>query len=291
MSSLFTQCFFDEVTHTATYLIADIQTKTCAIIDSVLNFEQSSGSTSTELADELITFIKAKNWQCAWILETHAHADHLTAAPYLQEQLGGKIAIGQQITQTQEIFKPLFNFEKSFLTDGSQFDQLLKDGDILTLGELSIKVLHTPGHTPACVSYLIEDAAFIGDTLFMPDYGTARCDFPGGSAKTLYHSIQKILALPAKTRLFTGHDYQATNRDSYAWQSSVSLQKKNNIHINEKVTIEEFTTFRNQRDAGLKMPRLILPAVQINIRAGHLPPVNDNGLHYLSLPINAFNKK
>ncbi|MCJ8318078.1 MAG: MBL fold metallo-hydrolase [Colwellia sp.] len=291
MGSLSTKCFFDEITNTATYLIADKLSKKCAVIDSVLNFDPYSATTSTVLADQLITYVKEQDWQCMWILETHAHADHLTAAPYLQEHLGGKIAIGRQITAIQTLFKPVFNLEESFATDGSQFDQLLNDEDILPLGNLSITVLHTPGHTPGCVSYVIENAAFIGDTLFMPDYGTARCDFPGGDASTLYQSIQKILALPSNTQLFTGHDYKAPNRDVYAWQSSVAEQKQQNIHIHERVTIEEFITFRKQRDASLSMPKLILPAVQINIRAGHLPPVSENGRHYLSLPLNAFGNK
>lgn len=288
MSSVRIHCFFDNITNTATYLIADALSKQCAIIDSVLNFDPPSATTTTTLADQLIRYIKKKQWQCVWILETHAHADHLTAAPYLQEKLGGKLAIGCKITATQAIFKNVFNFEESFALDGSQFDQLLDDGDVLSLGGLSINVLHTPGHTPACVTYVVEDAAFVGDTLFMPDYGTARCDFPGGDASILYQSIQKIFKLPPQTRLFTGHDYKSPNRDFYSWQSTVAEQKKHNIHVDENVTMGEFTTFRNQRDSSLSMPKLMLPAVQINIRAGHLGPVSANGLHYLSLPINAF---
>lgn len=291
MDTLSTKCFFDEITNTATYLIADQQNKKCAVIDSVLNFDHSSGTTSTILADQLIAYVQEQDWQCKWILETHAHADHLTAAPYLQKHLGGKVAIGGQITAIQSLFKPIFNFEDSFVTDGSQFDLLVNDGDSLALGNLAIKVLHTPGHTPGCVSYLIEDAAFIGDTLFMPDYGTARCDFPGGDARTLYQSIQKILSLPAKTRLFTGHDYKAPNRDVFAWQSTVAEQNQKNIHIHEPISMEEFTAFREKRDLALSMPKLIIPAVQINIRAGHFPPKNVNGIHYLSMPINALGNK
>jgi len=291
MSVLTTKCFFDEQTHTATYLIADEQTNSCAIIDSVLDFDQPSGTTTTTLADKLIAYIQDKQWRCHWILETHAHADHLSAAPYLQKTLGGKTGIGRHITKIQETFKPIFNFEESFATDGSQFDQLFNEGDILPLGNLSIKVMHTPGHTPGCVTYLINDAAFIGDTLFMPDYGTARCDFPGGNASTLFQSIQKILALPANTKLYTGHDYKAPNRNAYAWQSNVEEQKSKNIHLDDKVTMESFTHFRQQRDSSLSMPKLLLPAIQVNIRAGQLPPVNSNGLHCLSLPINAFIQK
>jgi len=288
MSSVRIHCFFDDITNTASYLIAEPLSKQCAIIDSVLNFDQASATTTSTLADQLIRYIDEQQWQCLWILETHAHADHLTAAPYLQKKLGGKLAIGSKITATQAIFKTVFNFEESFALDGSQFDQLLDDGDILSLGKLSIKVLHTPGHTPACVTYLIEDTAFVGDTLFMPDYGTARCDFPGGDASTLYQSIQKILSLPSQTRLFTGHDYKSPNRDFYAWQSTVAEQQEQNIHIHKNVTMDEFTSFRNQRDSSLSMPKLMLPAVQINIRAGHLAAASSNGLHYLSIPINAF---
>jgi glyoxylase-like metal-dependent hydrolase (beta-lactamase superfamily II) len=288
MSSVRINCFFDDITNTVTYLIADSSSKQCAIIDSVLNYDQASATTTTILADQLIRYVKEQQWQCRWILETHAHADHLTAAPYLQKKLGGQLAIGCKITATQALFKTVFNFEESFAFDGSQFDQLLDDGDVLSLGGLSIKVLHTPGHTPACVTYIVEDAAFVGDTLFMPDYGTARCDFPGGDASVLYQSIQKILTLPSQTRLFTGHDYKSPNRTFYAWQSTVAEQKEQNIHIHENVTMDEFTTFRNQRDSSLTTPQLMLPAVQVNIRAGHLPPLSDNGLHYLSLPINVF---
>lgn len=288
MTKLTIKCFFDEITNTATYLIADSITKECAIIDSVLGFELSSGTTSTALADEVIGYITNNQWQCRWILETHAHADHLTAAPYLQDKLGGKIAIGKHIVDVQKIFKPIFNFETEFVTDGRQFDQLLHEGDVLELGRFAIDVLHTPGHTPACLSFLIDENAFVGDTLFMPDYGTARCDFPGGDAEKLYNSIQKIFALPDNTVLFVGHDYKAEGRDAYAWQSTVAEQKSNNIHINSRVSVEEYVAFRNKRDSGLAMPKLILPSVQVNIRAGHFPPAADNGLHYLTLPLNAF---
>ncbi len=287
MNELIIKCFFDEVTNTATYLIADGLAKECAIIDSVLNFDQSSGKTSTILADSIIDFVNKNQWECRWILETHAHADHFTAAPYLQGKLNGKTAIGKQIVNVQKIFAPIFNFEKDFTTDGSQFDQLLSEGDNLRLGEFDINVMHTPGHTPGCITYIINDVAFIGDTLFMPDFGTARCDFPGGDATMLYNSIQKILSLPPKTKLYTGHDYKPEGRDTYSWESTVEEQKLENIHIKNDTSEADFILFRNERDKELAMPKLILPAVQINIRAGHLPPAAENGIHYLSLPMNA----
>lgn len=288
MNNLAIKCFFDEITNTATYLLADSVAKECAIIDSVLGFELSSGTTSTELADEIIAYVSDKQWQCSWILETHAHADHLTAAPYLQSKLGGKIAIGKHIIAVQKIFKPIFDFSTEFVTDGRQFDQLLNEGDQIVIGRFTIDIIHTPGHTPACVSYIVDENAFVGDTLFMPDYGTARCDFPGGDARTLYHSIQKLFALPDNTRIFMGHDYKAKNRDKYLWQSTVAEQKSKNIHINTKVSAEDYVAFRNKKDLSLDMPKLIIPAVQVNIRAGHFTPAAANGLHYLTLPVNAF---
>lgn len=294
MAKLAIKCFFDEITNTATYLIADTVAKECAIIDSVLGFELSTGTTSNELADDMIDYITDKKWQCRWILETHAHADHLTAAPYLQSKLGGKIAIGKHIIDVQKTFKSIFNFgavfnfEDEFIADGRQFDQLLNEGDVLELGRFTIDILHTPGHTPACISFIVDENAFVGDTLFMPDYGTARCDFPGGDAKKMYHSIQKIFSLPDNTIIFMGHDYKAQGRDFYAWQSTVAEQKSQNIHINTGVSVKKYVAFRNKRDAGLAMPKLILPSVQVNIRAGHFPKAADNGLHYLTLPINAF---
>lgn len=288
MTTLAIKCFFDEITNTVTYLIADSEVKECAIIDSVLGFDMSSGTTSTELADDVIDYITSKQWQCRWILETHAHADHLTAAPYLQEKLGGKISIGKHIVDVQKTFKPIFDFEQEFVADGRQFDQLLSEGDVLELGTFAINVLHTPGHTPACISFIVDDVAFVGDTLFMPDYGTARCDFPGGDAEKLYYSIQKILALPNNTQIFVGHDYKADGRDVFAWQSTVAEQSSQNIHINANVSVEDYVAYRNKRDASLAMPKLILPSVQVNIRAGHFPQAAKNGLHYLALPINAF---
>ncbi len=290
MSTLTISPFFDEQTFTVTYVVADTKNKQCAIIDSVLDFDLASATTSTTSADKIIAYVQEQQWRCQWILETHAHADHLTAAPYLQEKLGGKIAIGGHIVEVQKIFKDVFNFETDFNTNGEQFDQLIDENDRLTLGDFTINIMHTPGHTPACVTYLIADAAFIGDTLFMPDYGTARCDFPGGDAATLYQSIQKIYALPNNTRLFTGHDYKSPTRDHFAWQSTVAEQKASNIHINEKVSQEAFVRFRNERDSKLAVPKLILPSVQVNIRAGHLPPAEENGKHYLKLPINTLSK-
>lgn len=290
MSTLSIVPFFDEQTFTASYVVADVENKQCAIIDSVLDFDLHSATTSTSSADKIIAYITKQQWQCQWILETHAHADHLTAAPYLQEKLGGKIVIGGHIVEVQKIFKTVFNFEDSFKTNGEQFDKLIDEDDHLTLGNFTINVMHTPGHTPACVTYLIDDAAFIGDTLFMPDYGTARCDFPGGDAATLYQSIQKIYALPDNTRLFTGHDYKSPTRDYFAWESTVAEQKAHNIHINKNISQEEFVRFRNERDSTLAVPKLILPSVQVNIRAGHLPPAEANGKHYLKLPINTLGK-
>ena len=287
MTRLSIKCFFDEITNTATYLIADSVSKECAIIDSVLGFDMASGTTSTTLADEVITYVKAQHWQCRWIFETHAHADHLTAAPYLQEKLGGTLAIGKHIVDVQKIFKPIFNFEQAFITDGRQFDRLLTEGDVLNLGTFEINVLHTPGHTPACVSFIVDGNAFVGDTLFMPDYGTARCDFPGGDAEMLYHSIEKILSLPADTQIFVGHDYKAGGRNYFAWQSSVAEQKSENIHLKGNVASDDFVAYRNKRDASLAIPKLIIPSVQVNIRAGHFPKAEKNGVQYLTLPLNA----
>ena len=279
--------FFDEATFTATHVIVDPASKRCAIVDSVLDYDPKSGRTSTASADELIAYIEGEGLSVEWILETHAHADHLSASPYLKEKLGGKTAIGEHIADVQGIFKGVFNVEESFRTDGSQFDHLFKDGEEFKIGELDARVLHTPGHTPACITYVVGDAAFVGDTLFMPDFGTARCDFPGGSAETLYRSIQKVLALPPETRLFLCHDYKAKGRDAYVWQTTVAEERKNNIHVHEGVSEEEFVKMRTERDATLDMPTLILPSVQVNMRAGHLPPAENNGVSYLKIPLNA----
>jgi glyoxylase-like metal-dependent hydrolase (beta-lactamase superfamily II) len=290
MSTLTIVPFFEEYTFTVCYVVVDNKSKQCAIIDPVLDFDFSSATTSTTFADKVIDYINEKQWQCQWVLETHAHADHLTAAPYIQKKLGGQIVIGKHITDVQKIFKTVFNFDHNFNVNGIQFDKLVDENDTLALGDLTIHILHTPGHTPACVTYIIEDAAFIGDTLFMPDYGTARCDFPGGDAETLYNSIQKIFQLPDNTRLFTGHDYKSPTRTEFAWQSSVEEQKESNIHINTNVSLKEFVDFRNKRDSSLAVPKLILPSVQVNINAGHLPAAEDNGKHYLKLPINTLTK-
>ncbi len=287
MSKIQIDAFFDSATFTISYVVFDKATKTAAIIDSVLDYDAASGRTSKDSANKLIEHVKAENLSVEWILESHAHADHLSAAPYLKQHLGGSLAIGAHITDVQKTFSKIFNFEPGFTSNGKQFDRLLNDGDQIALGESSIQVMHTPGHTPACLTYLIEDAAFVGDTLFMPDFGTARTDFPGGDAVTLYNSIQRILSLPDTTRIFTGHDYMAEGRDFYAWESTVAEQKAKNIHINQSVSKEQFVAFREKRDAGLNLPKLILPSVQVNIRAGNLPPKESNGVSYLKIPVDA----
>lgn len=281
------KAFFEPNTNTVTYVVSDKKTKESAIIDSVLDFDVTSGRTSTNSSDQVIEYIQKMNLTNRWILESHAHADHLSAAPYLKKSVGGLIAISEHIKEVQLIFKDIFNLESEFLPDGSQFDQLLQDAQTLKLGDSTIHVLHTPGHTPACLSYLIDDAIFVGDTLFMPDFGTARTDFPGGSAVTLFKSIKRILALPESTRVFTCHDYKAKGREVYAWESTVAEQNAKNIHVNQNVTEQEFIDYRTTRDSSLSMPKLILPSVQVNIRAGNMPPKDDNGIAYLKLPINS----
>ena len=280
------EAFFDEPTNTISYVVWDPESKAAAIIDSVLDYDASSGHTETASADEIVAFVKANGLTVQWILETHAHADHLSAAPYLQERVGGKLAIGDHITTVQEVFGKIFNAGTEFQRDGSQFDRLLKDGDTFKLGQIEAHVLHTPGHTPACMTYVIGDAAFVGDTLFMPDYGTARCDFPGGDARTLYRSIQKIFALPDETRMFLCHDYKAPGRDAFAWETTVGEQKRSNVHVREGTSEDAFVKMRTERDAQLAMPKLILPSVQVNMRAGHLPPPEDDGTSYLKVPVN-----
>jgi len=276
--------FFDEATFTVTYIVADPATKECAVIDSVLDYDANMGRTRTESADKVIEHIKEHGLNLVWLLETHVHADHLSGAPYLQEQLGGKIAIGDQITQVQDIFGNLFNAEDGFARNGSQFDHLLKANEELAIGSMNMKALHTPGHTPACMSYVVGDACFVGDTLFMPDYGTARCDFPGGDATALYESMEQILSLPDETRLFMCHDYAPGGRE-YLWESTVAESKVSNIHLAGK-TKAEFINMRTERDAQLSAPRLLLPSVQINMRAGHMPPPEDNGITYIKIPVN-----
>jgi len=282
------QAFFEPETFTYSYLVYDPLSKSCAIIDSVLDFDPASGNTSTKSADLMIAAIKEQNLVVEWILETHVHADHLSAAPYLKTQLGGKIGIGAKITQVQQVFGEVFNVGADFACDGSQFDQLFNEADTFQIGQLDVQVIHAPGHTPACLTYLISDAAFVGDTLFMPDYGTARCDFPGGDAATLYQSIQKIFSLPAATRLFMCHDYLAPGRDNYLNETTVAEQQQRNVHVGAGKSEADFIALRTKRDASLGMPRLILPSVQVNMRAGQFPPADDNGVSYLKLPLNLF---
>jgi glyoxylase-like metal-dependent hydrolase (beta-lactamase superfamily II) len=277
--------FFDEATNTVSYVVVDPELKKCAVIDPVLDFDSASGRTATESADLIVNFIEQNSLELEWILETHLHADHLTAAPYIKEKLGGKICIGSHIKAIQEDFINLFNLS-GVAADGSQFDRLIVDGDKLSLGKMHVSVIHTPGHTPACKTFVIGDAAFVGDTLFMPDFGTARCDFPGGDAAVLYQSIQKIFELPAATRLFMCHDYMAKGRDKYAWESSVAEQREKNVHIHDGVSKAEFVNFRNGRDTELEVPNLIIPAIQINIRCGGFPAAEDNGTSYLKIPLN-----
>jgi glyoxylase-like metal-dependent hydrolase (beta-lactamase superfamily II) len=277
---------FDKATWTVTYIVHSGVGTACAIIDSVLDYDPKSGRTSTTSADKVVAYVQAHQLQVAWILETHAHADHVSAAPYLKKLLGGKTAIGSHITQVQKVFKGIFNLEPAFKQDGSQFDQLLGGDEAFEVGDLTGKVLFVPGHTPACVAYQLGDAVFVGDTLFMPDVGTARCDFPGGDARALYASTRKILSLPPETRLFMCHDYPPTDRP-VAFETTVAAQRAHNIHVHDGITEDQFVEMRTKRDATLEMPVLILPAVQINIRAGELPPQESNGVAYLKIPLNA----
>jgi glyoxylase-like metal-dependent hydrolase (beta-lactamase superfamily II) len=286
MSKPVVTAFHDEATFTVSYVVADSDTGRAAIIDPVLDFDPASGRTSTRSADQLIAFAGENSLGIDWILETHIHADHLTAAPYLREKLGGQVGTGKHVTAVQETFKGVFNIA-DLATDGSQFDQLLSNGDTIDVGGIAGKVIATPGHTPACVTYVFGDAAFVGDTLFMPDFGTARTDFPGGDASELYDSIQNILALPDDTRLFMCHDYKAPGRDEYAWETSVRAQRDSNIHINDLVSRDEFIAMREGRDAQLGMPKLILPSIQVNVRAGELPAPEDNDIRYLKIPLDA----
>ena len=277
--------FFDNATNTVSYVVRDPKGTAAAIIDSVLDFDHASGRTNTASADKIIAHVQEANLVVQWILETHVHADHLSAAPYLQERLGGKIGIGDQITVVQDTFGKVFNEGTEFQRDGSQFDALFSHGDSFHIGQLRGDVLHTPGHTPACMTYIIGDAAFVGDTLFMPDFGTARCDFPGGSAENLFASIQTILALPDDTRIFVGHDYKAPGRDEFAWETTVGAQKARNVHLAGK-SGADFVEMRQARDATLGMPKLIVPSLQINMRAGHMPAPDENGDVMLKLPLN-----
>ena len=278
--------FFDEATFTVTYVVRDPQSTKCAIVDSVLDFDYASGHTDTRSADAVIAFVRDKGYEVQWLLETHVHADHLSAAPYIQRELGGQIAIGENIRIVQDTFGKVFNEGTEFQRDGSQFDALFKEGDSFHIGQLRGDVMHTPGHTPACLTYVIGDAAFVGDTLFMPDFGTARCDFPGGSAETMWDSVQKILSLPDETRIFVGHDYKAEGRETYAWETTVGEQKRMNKHVGTGKSKEDFVRARNERDAQLGMPRLIVPSLQVNMRAGQMPPAEENGTVYLKVPVN-----
>ena len=280
------KAFFDKDTWTVSYVVYEKPGSACAIIDSVLDYDPKSGRTTTRSADELISFVRAQDLRVTWILETHAHADHLTAAPYLQKQLGGQIGIGEHIRTVQQVFKKVFNLEPEFAVDGSQFDTLFTDNQRFSIGNLEGEVIFLPGHTPACTAYKIGDAVFVGDTIAMPDVGTARCDFPGGDARQLYRSIKKLLSLPPETRLFMCHDYPPAGRD-VCYETTVADERAQNIHVHDGIDEDAYVAMRTQRDAGLAMPVLILPAVQVNIRAGNLPPAESNGTVYLKIPVNA----
>jgi glyoxylase-like metal-dependent hydrolase (beta-lactamase superfamily II) len=277
--------FFHTPTFTVSYLVWDPASKRAAIIDSALDFDQKSGHTGTTFVQSMVDVVKREGLKVDWILETHAHADHLTAAPFLKKAVGGKTVIGDHIRDVQKAFKNVFN-ARDLKPDGRAFEKLARDGEELPLGELKIKVMHTPGHTPACVSYVVGDAVFVGDTLFMPDYGTARTDFPGGDARTLYRSIRKILSLPPEMRLFLCHDYKAPGRDQFAWETSVKVQRESNVHIHDGVSEDDFVALREGRDKMLETPALLFPAIQVNIRAGNLPPPDDNGVRYLKIPLD-----
>lgn len=280
------KAFFDEQTNTISFVVQDPNSNKCAIVDSVLDFDHASGRTDTASAGAIIGYVQAEGLEVDWILETHVHADHLSAAPYLQEKTGGKIGIGANITLVQDTFGKVFNEGTEFQRDGSQFDQLFSEGDSIHIGQMRVDVMHTPGHTPACMTYVVEDTAFVGDTLFMPDFGTARVDFPGGSAEALFNSIDKILSLPDETRIFVGHDYKAPGREDYAWETTVAEQKAKNVHVGNNTSKEDFIKTRSERDKQLGMPKLIIPSLQINMRAGQMPPPADNGQVYLKVPVN-----
>ncbi|MDR8364045.1 MBL fold metallo-hydrolase [Pseudomonas sp. JL3] len=280
------EAFFDSATYTYSYVVSDPTTGHCAIIDSVLDYDPASGRTSCKSAERLIAYVREQALTVEWLLETHVHADHLSAAQYLKRQLGGQLAIGDQITVVQKTFGKLFNVGSDFATDGRQFDRLLKDGERFLVGKIEAHAIHTPGHTPACMTYLIGDAGFVGDTLFMPDYGTARCDFPGGDARNLFQSIQKLFELPDDTRLFMCHDYKAPGRDDYRNETTIAEQRAHNVHVHEGTSEADFVAMRQARDATLGMPTLILPSVQVNMRAGNLPPAEGNGTCYLKIPLN-----
>jgi glyoxylase-like metal-dependent hydrolase (beta-lactamase superfamily II) len=280
--------FFHEPTFTATHVVADPRSRRVAVVDSVLDFDEKAGRTSTKAADEIVAFVEREGLTVDWLLETHAHADHLSAAPHLQEELGGKLAIGAGITVIQDVFGKVFNEGTQFRRDGSQFDRLFADGDSFSVGGIAAVALHVPGHTPADMAFVIGDCAFVGDTMFMPDYGSARADFPGGDASQLYRSIRRLMHLPDETRVFLCHDYKALpNRTHFAWETTIGAERTGNVHVHEGVTEEAFVAMRTARDATLDMPNLLLPSVQVNMRAGHLPEAEENGVRYLKLPLNA----
>ncbi len=280
------KAFFDEPTFTASYVVHDPATKVAAVIDSVLNFDQAAGRTSFDSADQIIAYVNEEGLKVEWISETHAHADHLSAAPYLQEKLGGMLVIGAEILTVQNVFGKIFNEGTEFVRDGSQFDRLLDDGDTLMIGEVPLIALHVPGHTPADMAYVIGDAVFTGDTMFMPDYGSARADFPGGDARQLYRSVRRLMKLPDESRVFLCHDYKAPNREEYVWETSMLAEKTGNVHFHEGVSEDAFVEMRTQRDATLALPKLILPSIQVNIRGGRVPEPEENGVSYLKLPLN-----
>ncbi|SNS55734.1 Glyoxylase, beta-lactamase superfamily II [Sphingomonas laterariae] len=280
------KAFFDAPTFTVSYVVHDAETRRAAVIDSVLPYDPAAGRTSPDAANPIIAYVGEQGLTVDWHLETHAHADHLSAAPYLQQKLGGRIAIGAHIREVQQTFGTLFNAGSDFARDGSDFDRLWLDGDTFAIGNIPVTVLHVPGHTPACVAYVIGDAVFVGDTMFMPDYGTARADFPGGDARTLFRSLRRLLELPAETRLFMCHDYLPEGRDHYVWETSVADQRLANVHAHDGISEDAFVAMRESRDRTLAVPRLILPSVQVNMRAGHLPPAEDNGIVYLKIPMN-----
>lgn len=282
--------FFDKDTNTISYVVQDPNSRACAIIDSVMDFDFSAGRISYASADALIRFVRDNGLTLEWLIETHAHADHLSGAPYIQQHLGGKLGIGEHIVTVQEEFGKVFNEGTEFRRDGSQFDRLFKDGDTYSIGTLPVRVMHTPGHTPACTTHVVGNAAFVGDTLFMPDVGTARADFPGGDARTLYRSIRRVLSLPPRTRLFVCHDYPPGGR-AVRWETSVAEQRAHNIHVHDGIDEEAFVAMRQARDATLDVPTLILPSIQVNVRAGQLPPADDNGVAYLRIPLNALPKR
>ncbi|MEL7558707.1 MBL fold metallo-hydrolase [Stutzerimonas chloritidismutans] len=281
------EAFFDPATFTYSYVVSDPETRQCALIDSVLDYDPASGRTSHVGAERLVDYVREHDLEVQWLLETHVHADHLSGAPYLKQRLGGTLAIGDQITVVQNTFGSLFNAGSEFATDGRQFDRLFHDGDVFQVGHIQARAIHTPGHTPACMTYVIGDAAFVGDTLFMPDYGTARCDFPGGNARTLYQSIQKLFTLPAETRVFMCHDYKAPGREEFRYETSIAAERECNIHVHSGISEDDFVAMRTARDATLAMPTLILPSVQINMHGGELPAPESNGTRYLKIPLDA----